>query len=109
IPIVYTGIRPGEKLFEELLTAEEGTDATQHERIFVARTKPPDAAWLRRHVAALERACATGSRAAVTACLQQLVPPYKPQPCPGAPGDAPAAVPELETVPVAPGWARHVP
>jgi FlaA1/EpsC-like NDP-sugar epimerase len=37
IPIVYSGIRRGEKLFEELLTAEEGTDATAHEKIFAAR------------------------------------------------------------------------
>ena len=38
IEIRYTGIRPGEKLFEELLTAEEGTSATQHEKIFTARS-----------------------------------------------------------------------
>jgi len=37
IPIVFTGIRPGEKLREELLTAEEGTEATKHKQIFVAR------------------------------------------------------------------------
>lgn len=37
IGIVFTGIRPGEKLFEELLTAEEGINATTHKRIFVAR------------------------------------------------------------------------
>ena len=37
IPIVYTGIRPGEKLFEEILTSEEGTTSTQHERIHVAK------------------------------------------------------------------------
>jgi FlaA1/EpsC-like NDP-sugar epimerase len=37
IGIVYTGLRPGEKLFEELLTAEEGTDVTAHDKIFVAR------------------------------------------------------------------------
>ncbi|RMG24729.1 MAG: NAD-dependent epimerase/dehydratase family protein, partial [Methanobacteriota archaeon] len=36
VEIVYTGIRPGEKLFEELLTAEEGTSKTRHERVFVA-------------------------------------------------------------------------
>ena len=36
IAIVYTGVRPGEKLYEELLTAEEGTEATTHEKIFVA-------------------------------------------------------------------------
>ncbi|MGQ9677742.1 MAG: polysaccharide biosynthesis protein [bacterium] len=37
IPIIVTGIRPGEKLFEELLTAEEGTVATENERIYRAR------------------------------------------------------------------------
>lgn len=36
IPIVFTGMRPGEKLFEELLTAEEGTDATKHDKVFIA-------------------------------------------------------------------------
>ena len=34
-------MRPGEKLFEELLTAEEGTMATAHEKIFVARSSTP--------------------------------------------------------------------
>jgi len=37
IDIVFTGLRPGEKLFEELLTAEEGTDKTYHEKIFIAK------------------------------------------------------------------------
>ncbi len=36
IDIAFSGMRPGEKLFEELLTAEEGTSATAHEKIFVA-------------------------------------------------------------------------
>ncbi|MBP7865751.1 MAG: polysaccharide biosynthesis protein [Acidobacteria bacterium] len=37
IPIAFTGLRPGEKLFEELLTAEEGTVSTSHAKVFVAR------------------------------------------------------------------------
>ncbi|WP_449571482.1 polysaccharide biosynthesis protein [Methanospirillum sp.] len=37
IPIVFTGIRPGEKMEEELLTAAEGADATSHEKIFIAK------------------------------------------------------------------------
>ncbi|MDW7650630.1 MAG: nucleoside-diphosphate sugar epimerase/dehydratase [Bacillota bacterium] len=37
IKIIYTGMRPGEKMFEEVLTDEEGTKSTKHERIFVAK------------------------------------------------------------------------
>ncbi|HHX50010.1 MAG TPA: polysaccharide biosynthesis protein, partial [Clostridia bacterium] len=37
IDIEFTGARPGEKLYEEILTAEEGTTATKHKRIFIAR------------------------------------------------------------------------
>ncbi len=39
IDIIFTGLRPGEKLFEELLTAEEGTDKTYHDKIYKARIK----------------------------------------------------------------------
>jgi FlaA1/EpsC-like NDP-sugar epimerase len=39
IRIIYKGIQPGEKLFEELLTAEEGTSATRHKKIFMARKR----------------------------------------------------------------------
>jgi FlaA1/EpsC-like NDP-sugar epimerase len=37
IKVIYTGIRPGEKLYEELLTNEEGIAATRHGRIFVEK------------------------------------------------------------------------
>lgn len=37
IEIVFTGMRQGEKLFEELLTAEEGTEASHFKKIFMAR------------------------------------------------------------------------
>lgn len=40
IPILFTGLRRGEKLYEELLTAEEGTDSTCHKKIFKARLNP---------------------------------------------------------------------
>ena len=42
IKIVVTGRRPGEKLYEEVLTAEEGTEATKYDRIFSARVHAPD-------------------------------------------------------------------
>lgn len=37
IAIIFTGIRPGEKLFEEILTAEEGIVSTQNQKIFIAK------------------------------------------------------------------------
>lgn len=39
IPIIISGKRPGEKLFEELLTAEEGSTATLHKKIYYAKVK----------------------------------------------------------------------
>ncbi len=41
IPIVYTGLRPGEKLYEEILTAEEDTTVTIRKKIFIAHDKNP--------------------------------------------------------------------
>lgn len=38
IDIQFTGMRPGEKLFEELMTAEEGTIATMSDKVFIARS-----------------------------------------------------------------------
>jgi FlaA1/EpsC-like NDP-sugar epimerase len=42
IRIVYTGLRPGEKLFEELLANEENTLPTHHKKIMVAKVKEYD-------------------------------------------------------------------
>ena len=37
IDITFIGLRPGEKLFEEILTAEEGTVASKHEKVYIAK------------------------------------------------------------------------
>ncbi len=42
IQIEFTGLRPGEKLFEEILSAEEGSTATHHEKIYVANLRKVD-------------------------------------------------------------------
>ena len=42
IKIEYTGLRPGEKLYEEVLATKENTLPTQHERIFVAKVRTYD-------------------------------------------------------------------
>ena len=45
--IVYTGVRPGEKLFEEILTTEEVATATKHKKVFMAKDAEPDVEILR--------------------------------------------------------------
>ena len=40
VPIVFTGLRPGEKLFEELLMSEEGLKATDNKKIFIGNQIP---------------------------------------------------------------------
>jgi len=75
VPIVYTGVRPGEKLFEELLTAEEGTDATSHERLFTARMADPTGDWT-ADLEKLVAAASAGEDATVLASLRTLIPRY---------------------------------
>jgi FlaA1/EpsC-like NDP-sugar epimerase len=61
IQIKPTGIRPGEKLFEEMLTAEEGTQATRHERIYVARSDAIPQALLDRFLYRMRQVSDSGS------------------------------------------------
>ena len=42
IQIIYTGLRPGEKLYEELLANEENTMPTHHSKIMIAKVKEYD-------------------------------------------------------------------
>jgi FlaA1/EpsC-like NDP-sugar epimerase len=55
IRIVYTGLRPGEKLYEELLTADENTVRTPHPKLRIARVRSEHQQWLTRLEAWLER------------------------------------------------------
>ena len=75
IEIKYTGLRPGEKLFEELLSAEDGTEHTSHEKIFTARIKEVDKAQMDSCVN--ELLSHTDDEEVVTT-LQKVVPTYTP-------------------------------
>ena len=87
IPIVFSGLRPGEKLFEELLGAEEGSEPTEHARIFRARNpmiRAEDETFGK--IEKLINVCYDGNdRNSIITGLADIVPTYKPQ----APGTAP--------------------
>ena len=55
IQIKFTGLRPGEKIYEELLTAEEGINATSYDKIFVAPITKVDSAYLEDKIEKLEK------------------------------------------------------
>jgi len=81
VPIQFTGIRPGEKLHEEILIAEEGTDHTKVDEIYVARLgTEPDPSSLERAVGQLAEAAAHGDQARIRVLLQDLVVTYRPGP-----------------------------
>ena len=85
VEIQFSGTRPGEKLFEELLTAEEGTEASAHDTIFVARKTTPGAAF-EADLAALFAAAERRDEAGIRAALRALVPTFVPaQPVADAP------------------------
>ncbi len=75
IEITFTNVRRGEKLFEELLTAEEGTRATQHEKIFAANLRQVDCERLLSQLAELAPIL-EGEQ--IKAHIAALVPTYKP-------------------------------
>jgi FlaA1/EpsC-like NDP-sugar epimerase len=80
IPIEITGIRPGEKLCEELLTAQEGTSSTQFERILIARPAEPDADWLHRRVEELIARARAGAGESLRRKIAEIVPEYQARP-----------------------------
>ena len=78
IPIVFTGVRPGEKLFEEILTAEEGTIATQNQKIFMAKLSRVDENKLNQVLENLREAVKKSNREEIVNILKQLIPSYQP-------------------------------
>jgi FlaA1/EpsC-like NDP-sugar epimerase len=76
IEIKYIGLRPGEKLFEEILTAEEGAKATKHEKIHVARATnlSPETLWT--HVQSLKELARKGKCQEIKNKLKEIIPAY---------------------------------
>ncbi len=87
IEIVYTGLRPGEKLYEELITEGEGIVQTSHKNIMVLR---PDGnwnghgdrdafrSWFMKGIRELQKAAMLHDGPGIRIELRELIPEYQP-------------------------------
>jgi len=78
IAITYTGLRPGEKLYEELFHAGENLIKTPHSSIFLASSRDSDYSELARALEALKTHSLARHRAQAVALLKTLVPEFQP-------------------------------
>lgn len=80
VNIIYTGIRPGEKLYEEIFTHEEGGAATKHDRIYVGKRTLVSYDELEFYLRKLEQLIHKrdfSTEMDLTQLLKQIVPTYK--------------------------------
>ncbi|MFZ5633356.1 MAG: polysaccharide biosynthesis protein [Bacillota bacterium] len=76
IDIIFTGIRPGEKLHEEFMTSEEGASATNHRKIFIARPGLIDASALEKELINLQRLSPKFDGEKIFQMLKRVIPGY---------------------------------
>ena len=80
IPIVYTGLRPGEKLYEELQMFNEDKVKTVHKKIMILKENKPPTAWntYRESTKVLFAAAKTLDKDKIQRTLKHLLPSYAP-------------------------------
>ncbi|MFA6376854.1 MAG: nucleoside-diphosphate sugar epimerase/dehydratase, partial [Candidatus Paceibacterota bacterium] len=76
IAIVFVGRRPGEKLYEELLTAAEGTIATQNQKIFIAKMADVDANKFNGMLDDIRAAALSCDKEKIISSMKELIPDY---------------------------------
>ena len=76
IDIQFTGLRPGEKLYEELLLSEEGISETAHSKIFIGKPVFSDLNHLIHHLEILKGVVNKGEKEDIRQYLKKLVPEY---------------------------------
>ena len=81
IPIIYTGLRPGEKLYEELISKEEKAQTTDHKKIMVLQNGANNMPWplMQREIQSLMDISMKLDPDAIKRKLQHLIPDYTPQ------------------------------
>ncbi|MBR7092674.1 MAG: polysaccharide biosynthesis protein [Clostridia bacterium] len=79
VPILFVGLRPGEKLYEELLMAEEGLRSTCHSKIFIGRQIDVQGDAFVRQLRRLKEAAMRDDSEATVQLLEELVPTFRHQ------------------------------
>jgi len=77
IEIVETGLRPGEKLYEELLVKTEELDKTENSLIFIERDEPLDESEIEKRLELLKKACLTENDDIARKALKAVVPTFR--------------------------------
>jgi len=77
IQLLYTGLRPGEKLYEELLNNEENTMATHHPKIMIAKVRKQELSLVLDQFAALMKHYEKGEEEKMVMQMKRMVPEYK--------------------------------
>ena len=77
IDIEITGLRPGEKLYEELLNDVAQTLPTHHPKIMISKVKPPDFTEIKQEVEKLIRVATKNEDDKIVGLLKKLVPEFK--------------------------------
>ena len=77
VEIKYTGLRPGEKLYEEVLDVEEGTKPSFHEKIRIAEVRPYDYNEVNQWVMELVEIATRYDNMATVKKMKEIVPEYK--------------------------------
>jgi FlaA1/EpsC-like NDP-sugar epimerase len=93
IDIVFTGVRPGEKLFEELRTEGEDIEPTVHPKVMVWRSCPAEWSRVESSMQQFELLVNSGDRTAIVDAIRELVPEYEPLNPPSSTADAAATQP----------------
>ncbi|MGD0624811.1 MAG: nucleoside-diphosphate sugar epimerase/dehydratase [Thermodesulfobacteriota bacterium] len=78
IEIKFIGLRPGEKLYEELITQGEGIVRTDYEKIFVLKGNGCDRNWLNQKIEELVKLAHEQDGAGIKSKLKEIVPEYQP-------------------------------
>ena len=79
IPLQFTGLRPGEKLYEELLIDPEKSQPTRHPRIFSSEEPLPESEILQKEIQLLSEAIEQRDLNSALESMKRLVPEYNPE------------------------------